>query len=367
VKISDLSVVVQGAVDSSVTSRCLQSVREHLPQARIILSTWDNSDIKGLDYDELVLNPLPEHLWNVYLPNNPFGYSKQNSMNNQIISSYAGLKKVSTQYAMKFRTDFILTSNSMISAYNELSKAMPKSDPKWRVFEKKILTMSTGNPRIMSLAYHLGDFVQLGLAKDVLRLWSIPPLTQEDAQWCQVRGITHAPHFFAYRYCCEQKIVLDNLDREKKLYHKPYHYFDCYDEIIHDSEMFFLHNFLILDYPNSGVDSKFVWLIDPRNTFEYRPNFFMNLYEFIYGSSNSIKLLRKKYDVRKRFFRCSCLTLITFKYFFYYEHQRSSFLHFRRIYLKICGAISLLCFIQNKSKTEIRILGIRIWIRRRKN
>jgi hypothetical protein len=60
----DITVVVQGPVqalpdrdqDEGITQLCLRSVRELLPGARIILSTWDQQDLDGLDYDELVIN-----------------------------------------------------------------------------------------------------------------------------------------------------------------------------------------------------------------------------------------------------------------------------------------------------------------------
>ena len=45
---SDITVVVQGAVVQVLTQQVLQSVRAYLPQAQIILSTWENTDVSGL-------------------------------------------------------------------------------------------------------------------------------------------------------------------------------------------------------------------------------------------------------------------------------------------------------------------------------
>ena len=50
----DISVVVQGAIDKENTPKCLKSIREFLPNAKIILSTWKNSNVENLDYDMLV-------------------------------------------------------------------------------------------------------------------------------------------------------------------------------------------------------------------------------------------------------------------------------------------------------------------------
>lgn len=59
IKPKDISVVVQGAINKEITPRCLQSIRTLLPNAEIILSTWEGSDVDGLDYDKLVLNKDP--------------------------------------------------------------------------------------------------------------------------------------------------------------------------------------------------------------------------------------------------------------------------------------------------------------------
>ena len=56
----DISVVVQGAVNKNETPKCLKSIRKFLPNAEIILSTWEGSDTKNLDYDILVLNKDPK-------------------------------------------------------------------------------------------------------------------------------------------------------------------------------------------------------------------------------------------------------------------------------------------------------------------
>lgn len=40
-KSNDITVVVQGAIDRKLTPKCLKSIRKHLPDAEIILSTWE--------------------------------------------------------------------------------------------------------------------------------------------------------------------------------------------------------------------------------------------------------------------------------------------------------------------------------------
>ena len=55
----DISVVVQGAVDPILTTQCLTSIRKHLPQAEIILSTWEDEIVSGLSYDKVILSQAP--------------------------------------------------------------------------------------------------------------------------------------------------------------------------------------------------------------------------------------------------------------------------------------------------------------------
>ena len=55
----DISVVIQGAIDPIETKKCISSIKQYLPGAEIILSTWENSNLEGLEYDHLVLSKDP--------------------------------------------------------------------------------------------------------------------------------------------------------------------------------------------------------------------------------------------------------------------------------------------------------------------
>jgi hypothetical protein len=56
---NDISVIVQGAIDKDLTKKSLESIRAFMPEAEIILSTWEDSDLTSLDYDKLVLSKDP--------------------------------------------------------------------------------------------------------------------------------------------------------------------------------------------------------------------------------------------------------------------------------------------------------------------
>src|SRR5277367_6682727 len=97
----DISIIVQGPVfKDGITARCLKSLRANLPDAEIILSTWQGSDTTGLEFDRLVENQDPSPIWLL----DPF--LKRTQINNiirQMISTVAGLNAATRPYALKFR------------------------------------------------------------------------------------------------------------------------------------------------------------------------------------------------------------------------------------------------------------------------
>ena len=55
----EITAVVQGPVEEVYTRLVIESIRRYLPGARIVLSTWKDANIAGLDIDELVINEDP--------------------------------------------------------------------------------------------------------------------------------------------------------------------------------------------------------------------------------------------------------------------------------------------------------------------
>ncbi|MEJ6121845.1 WavE lipopolysaccharide synthesis family protein [Vibrio sp. 2-Bac 85] len=175
---NDITVVVQGPVqalsdrnqEEGITYKCLKSIRQHLPGAKIILSTWRDQILDGLDYDQLVLCDDPgSNIRQYKLDGTPKYYNN----NRQIVSSYEGLKKVETKYAMKLRSDNYLTSNNFV----ELQKTFQKRCETYRFLQERVV-MSNVFARQYSkghrVAFHLNDFFYFGLRQDLLTLWDLP-------------------------------------------------------------------------------------------------------------------------------------------------------------------------------------------------
>jgi hypothetical protein len=178
----DISVIVQGPVfKDGITARCLKSLREHLPGAEIILSTWQGSDTSGLDFDRLVENQNPGPIWIL----NPFVNQTQiNNINRQAVSTVGGLKVATRKYALKFRTDILLRGANFLGWFDTFQKRSAD----YKLFEKRILasTAYSRNPRRDDdrCLFHPSDFIFFGLTADLLKLWQI------DATAYQVESLT---------------------------------------------------------------------------------------------------------------------------------------------------------------------------------
>lgn len=162
----DISVVVQGAVDRKYTIKCLKSIRKKLPRAEIVLSTWEGTDVSGLDYDVLVLNKDP----GAYVFTSD---GKKQNQNRQILSTKNGIKKTSRKYVLKIRSDMKIMGTRFLSYFDKFKER----NKECKIFQKRILINSlyTRSPDSQkSFLFHPSDWMMFGLREDVLNLWDIP-------------------------------------------------------------------------------------------------------------------------------------------------------------------------------------------------
>ena len=55
----NITVIFQGAVDKKTTPLCIDSIKKILPEAYVVLSTWEGSDITGCNCDEILFSKDP--------------------------------------------------------------------------------------------------------------------------------------------------------------------------------------------------------------------------------------------------------------------------------------------------------------------
>ncbi len=177
----DITVVVQGPVqalpdremEEGITARCLGSVRRHLPGAKIVLSTWPGQSLDGLDYDELRIGEDPGPT--IIEEHRSDGRPEANNinLNRQLVSTREGLKRATTRYAMKLRSDNFLIGD----AFKHLQQAFPMRVASFRFLDERVVVANTFTHNFskgMPVVFFPCDFFYFGLTRDLLRLWDLP-------------------------------------------------------------------------------------------------------------------------------------------------------------------------------------------------
>lgn len=173
---SDISIIIQGPVvgkpldlyENQGTQQCIDNIREHLPYAEIIVSTWEGTEIHHLkEVDKIVFSKDPGAItYNDYELKGVY-----NNNNRQIVSTYAGLKAATKPYAIKFRCDFQIKNLKFLETFGKYKEVYRK-----RYFKERILCLSntTRDPIKIPLLNHICDLIQFGYTEDLQKLWNIP-------------------------------------------------------------------------------------------------------------------------------------------------------------------------------------------------
>jgi WavE lipopolysaccharide synthesis len=181
---SNLTFVVQGPIytEAGGTAKVLSSIRFWYPQARLVLSTFSSTPKKlliNLDVDDLVLSEDPGDM-------TPQG-AKPLNINRQIVSTRAGLVRVTTPYAVKTRTDLILTGRQLIETYAPHKERGPVL----------VTNFTTRDPDLaVRIPYWICDFLYMGRTEDLRFVFDAPLYGPSDFSYAC------APNQFS-RYCSD--------------------------------------------------------------------------------------------------------------------------------------------------------------------
>jgi hypothetical protein len=252
----DISVVVQGPVqsrpdrpqDEGITRHCLRSVRQFLPGARLILSTWPGQDLDGLDFDDLVINEDPGR--------NIVGYDRggaprYENTNRQIVSTAGGLRRVQTRYAMKLRADNFLTGDG----FKALQQRYPARAASWQWFRERVVVTNTLARRYYRgrrVAFFLSDFFAFGLTDDVRNLWDLPLFPDFPFDEAR-RGRMQHPGAPMPRPDVDQQLVMAFLGKQLGRPFVIRHVFDTANGLPEQSDLFFANNFVVADPARIGL------------------------------------------------------------------------------------------------------------------
>lgn len=172
----DISVVIQGAV-SRETVILIRSIRQYLPEAEIVLSTWKGSIVDGFDYDELILNEDPGAVSAV------IDLRRKFNINRQIVSSVNGIKSATRPYILKCRSDMVLIGTDFLKFWD----MYPQRDAKYALAEHKIIIPSLYTikgeffgDRFHPTPFHISDWCAFGIRQDIENMFDIPLVDMVD-------------------------------------------------------------------------------------------------------------------------------------------------------------------------------------------
>jgi hypothetical protein len=247
-----ISVVIQGPVirdridDRPTTDECLRSIREYLPDAEIILSTWEGADTSRLaGYDKLVTSGDPGGIWN-------YVKRRYSNVNRMIRSTSAGLRVASREYCLKFRTDLRLTSNMICRVDDTATQG-----GRYSLFSVPMTTTNyyVRDPSVIPMIFHPSDIVQFGLTRDLTEFWEQPLV---DPNWLVRKKRPVMSVFGRYagftpmRFVPEQVVTLQWLAKRgvsvilKDIFDTSFDAYRIWEEVM-------LRNFRLIDADSSGV------------------------------------------------------------------------------------------------------------------
>jgi hypothetical protein len=268
--LKNISVIIHGPVHTSasrnmeagIIEKSIASVREHLPGARIILSTWPDQFTDALDIDELVISEDPGA--NIIAYDFDGSPLKENN-NRQIVAVSAGLKQVKTPYAIKLRSDNYLLHSGFIG----WQKAYPKRTDILALFKERVVVSHRLTKRFSDgypIVRHLCDFFAYGLTEDLLKMWDValldnfpfdPSKFGQGQHMSAPNRIVSAEQHFASRW-----ITKLNPD---SAYLKGH--FDYSDELNREWEHVVANNLVVVEANNLGLKT-----IDRLKSNKYRAN-----------------------------------------------------------------------------------------------
>jgi hypothetical protein len=246
-ELRDLSVVVQGPVmggrrdaeDQQLTRRCLASVRNHLPEAQIVLSTWRGSDLANLSFDVLIENDDPGPVYYTDLP------GKSNNVNRQITTTRNGLLAADRRYSLKLRSDMIVEGTGFADYFNRFPVRCDWSFLKSKVVSSTMYARIPGH--IFQWPFHPGDWFFFGETQDVRDIWDIPLSPEPDfTNWFvgRPRPLNDQWPTHMSRYMPEQYIWLSFLRKHREV-HCDYQW-DLSAETILNTEKSFAGNLILI-------------------------------------------------------------------------------------------------------------------------
>jgi hypothetical protein len=271
----DISVVVQGAVDFSMIDQVLLSVRTVLPEAEIILSTWEGVDYTAINvqhYDKLILSQDPGG-FSPRLKKNP---NYLNNVDRQIRSSYNGMAQATKPYCLKMRTDMVLTHSQFLQYFEKYNQYQTD----YKLVKSRMLNNASGaTDPFWNHPLHPADFFVFGYTEDVKTFFSAPLFPEVDKSFQHNQTHILAKMLFKrdgqlFGNKCHPEIYLMTTFIQK--YHSDFKGFENYElspQSVATAYAYLVNNFVMLSDKQLGIQN----LKHPHHETLHYPRSFNNL------------------------------------------------------------------------------------------
>tara|TARA_B100001059_G_scaffold235416_1_gene280956 strand:+ start:34839 stop:35768 length:930 start_codon:yes stop_codon:yes gene_type:complete len=291
-----VSIIFQGPVvffrGKNLTKNAIVSALKFFQGAEIILSTWRGQkldEIKQLNV-KIILNEDPgSEIRKDY----PKTYHNANRI---ILSSFQGLKNASNDLIIKCRSDIIFKNQQCLNYF----KLYKKYDNNFKILDNKVVVsnQTTINTKYgPKLLYHICDWFFLGNKKDLLKIFNINFIKDEDVRYYSIstkpENIIDKNNIS--RYMAEDYITHKFISKYIKIRHDYYCDFDLVEK--EKFERILSSNFVVVDNNKLGFKAGKYYNLSIRYLWKsYTYNEWKSLYRkyILYEKSNRFDIDRIK-------------------------------------------------------------------------
>lgn len=245
-----ISVVIQGPLfrqhaEGDLIVKAIASLREQLPKAEIIVSTWTDQDVTGLAADKVILTDQPESFVDVN--------GQQNNVLRQIVSTCRGIELATRAYVLKFRADHQLMNTTMMLV-NDYPEHFTQEK---RLFKQPITitNLFLSDPLKKPLLFHISDLIQFGKKEDIQDFWSVHLPNREDifsSYPPRFRFFGQFIGFTTMQKVPEQYLMLSFLKKRGYSIHLN-EISETSLSLLKQWEQFLVDHFTVLDWQRSGI------------------------------------------------------------------------------------------------------------------
>ncbi|MBN3535091.1 WavE lipopolysaccharide synthesis family protein [Mycoplasma procyoni] len=252
----DITFLLNGKYDQ-YTKKSILSIKKHYPDAKIIVSCWENDPIdQNPNVDKFVVNEDPGGLYYKKSTSKLFKQSLDVGVNHNRISHAVkeGLKHVETKYVVRMRNDLIFLNNNLL---NDFFSVFSKRDNEYSLFKNRIVVSSffcqnynflLTERKINYMYFAVSDWLHFGFTEDVKEYWEPVEQIEDLESFAFEHGnksffpLTEFPETYFTRFSFKQKT-------KKTIFDVP---FGNDEKIKKEGDKYFYENFILLSPKQLG-------------------------------------------------------------------------------------------------------------------